>query len=44
VEEIDYSQYTSETRVAVLASKLGINWEEDAQYYAQLAGIEEEYR
>ena len=42
-EEIDYSQYTNETRVAVLASKLWINWEEDAEYYAQLAWIIEDY-
>ena len=43
-DKIDYSQYTSETRVAVLANKLGINWEEDAEYYAKLAWIEEDYR
>ena len=43
-DEVDYSQYTSETRVAVLANKLWINWEEDAKYYAELAWIREEYR
>ena len=42
-DEIDYSKYTSETRVAVLVQKLGIDWEEDAQYYANLAWIDEEY-
>ena len=41
----DYSEYTKETRVAVLAEKLWINWEEDAKYYAELAWIEKsEYK
>ena len=39
-ETPDYSEYTKETRVAVLAEKLGIEWEEDAKYYAELVWIE----
>jgi len=39
-ETPDYSEYTKETRVAVLAEKLWIDWEEDSKYYAELVWIE----